>query len=49
MNDIMFRTLALIMTHFDFLDKVINFETNFLHRELEDDFHMECPLSMKDM
>ena len=46
MNNIMRQVLLLIMIHFGL---VVDVETAFLYRELEEDIYVECPPGMKEI
>ena len=48
-NDITFRVFLFIMIHFGLLAKVVDVETAFLYRELDNDIHMKQTLGMKDV
>ena len=48
-NNITFCILLLIVIHVGLLVEIVNTKTAFLHEELEEDIHMECPHSMSDV
>ena len=39
----------MMMIHFRFMAKVVDVETAFLYRKLEDEIYMQCPTGMKDI
>ena len=45
-NDITFHILIIRVIHFRFFAKIVNVETAFLYRELEEEIYMECPLKV---
>ena len=45
-NDITFHILLLMVLHFGYLAKMIDIETAFLYRDLEEEIRMECPLNI---
>ena len=47
MNDITFLVLLLVTIHFGFAAEVVNFETAFLYRELEEEIYIESPPGIK--
>ena len=49
MNDILHSILMMMMIYFGFLAKVVDVETAYLYRELEEEIYMECPPGIKDI
>ena len=48
-NDITFCILLLTVLHFGYSTKIVNLETGFLYRDLEEEIYMECPQGMSNM
>ena len=47
-DDITFSILLLMVIHFRYSAKIVDVETAFHYRELEEEIYIECPQSMSD-
>ena len=48
-NDIIFCILLLMVIHFKFLAKFVNYGTAFLYGDMDEEFSMECPHGISDV
>ena len=48
-NNVTFCALLLMVQHFEYLAKIVDMETAFLYRDLEEEIYMECPQGMSDI
>ena len=48
-NNITFCFLLLMVLHFGYSAEIVNIETIFFYRKLEEEIYMECPLGMSNI
>ena len=48
-NNVTFHVLLLMVLYFGYSAKIVNVETAFLYRDLEEEIYMECPQGMTNI